>query len=66
MGDFHQPSPAQRVFRSWELITKIFKYLPWYEVCRLRNLSPETRYSCQYCVREIENAEQYGIEGKRF
>jgi len=62
----NEPSSAERVFRSWELVTKIFHYLPWYDVCRLRNLSSETRYACQYCVQEIENAEEHKVEGNSF
>ena len=65
VGDL-PPSPGERVFRSWELVMNIFSYLPWSEVCRLRNLSAETRYACQYSVREIIDPEAHNIQGKLY
>uniref|UniRef100_A0A7M5UWK4 F-box domain-containing protein n=1 Tax=Clytia hemisphaerica TaxID=252671 RepID=A0A7M5UWK4_9CNID len=60
------PSPGERVFQSWELVMNIFSYLPWSEVCRLRNLSAETRYACQYSVHEITDPEDHNIEENDF
>ena len=64
--EINDPSPGEKVFTNWELVKKIFSYLPWNEVCRLRNVSAETRYACRHCVKEINDPLKYGIKGELF
>lgn len=63
-NEYENYSPAERVFRNWELVSNIFSYLPWYDVCRMRDLSQETRWACQYSVKTIGDPKKYNLEGK--
>ena len=67
MDTVNQPdtySPGELVFRNWELVSNIFSYLPWYEVCRMRDISQETRWACQYSVKSIGDPKKYNLDGK--
>lgn len=44
---------ASQVFTTWELVKKIFSYLPWYKVYEFRHLSPAAWDACQSEVHEI-------------